>query len=164
MYVSAPFDLYHTPHKITPASLIFTPGPNPAPAMLQLEAPEGLPPAQYVARIVSAFGMARSGRCIVAGCANDAHLCGRCEAHEITPTCAGPECERPPTVKGFCQAHYVQSRSGRPLSPVRARSSETTVALTLRVPLSVLHQLGPAPGIRILEILTAHLTPQKGSL
>lgn len=39
--------------------------------------------------------------------------------------CSGPSCIRPVTAKGLCQAHYTQSRKGKPLQPLRRKQAQT---------------------------------------
>ena len=39
----------------------------------------------------------------------------------MTETCKGPECERQPITKGYCNGHYQQTHHGRPLKALQKR-------------------------------------------
>lgn len=58
------------------------------------------------------------------------------------PACSFDGCENPRKSRGWCQTHYVQWRSGKPLTPARRRFPDGTPAIEKVMALQVVTESG----------------------
>lgn len=69
--------------------------------------------------------------CVVEGCSKRRQAHKKCKKHveadDGLPRCTFIDCDRAERARGLCFGHYDQSRSGRPLAPIKKWSNENCV-------------------------------------
>ena len=163
-YVSVPFEIASKGLHRESSGVVITPNlPKPLKGLC-IDAPDGVSHTGAIDLLRAAWVKVQAKKCTHPGCAAPPAAHSRCAAHPLGAVCSGPDCTRKAITKGMCQAHYLQARSGRAPGPIRTRSPLPTGVISVRLPFALLAQLGPTPSTEAARILTAHLTPQKGSL